>query len=91
MQTLTLKNTMKNLTLVAVGALMAAMIAVPLAGSAAADDDDLPYRAPASAVTYSLPGSDGHTANFVVVERGGDMILVLDPIVTAPFIAPDDD
>ena len=49
MATLTLKNTWKNLTLVADGALMATLIAVPLGGIASADvdpNDDLPYIAP---------------------------------------------
>ena len=49
MGTITLKNTWKNMTLVATGALMATLIAVPLGGIASADDDpndNLPYISP---------------------------------------------
>ena len=91
MATLTLKNTWKNLTLVAAGALMATMIAVPLAGSASADNDDLPYIAPVGPVTYSLRASDGLTSNFKLVETNGSLFLVLVEDTTLPFIAPDDD
>ena len=49
MGTITLKNTWKNLTLVATGALMATLIAVPLGGIGSADadpNDTLPYISP---------------------------------------------
>ena len=62
MGTITLKNTWKNLTLVATGALMATLIAVPLGGIASADDDPndtLPYISPVEAPTYAIRGSKG--------------------------------
>ena len=80
MGTLTLKNTWKNLTLVAAGALMATLIAVPLGGIASADvdpNDDTPYIAPIEAATYILEGSNGSKATFELVERDGEMMLVL--------------
>jgi len=77
MATLTLKNTWKNLTLVAAGALMATLIAVPLGGIASADDDDLPYIAPAEAPTYTIESSNRLKSTFELVERDGEMMLVL--------------
>ena len=62
MGTITLKNTWKNLTLVATGALMETLIAVPLGGIASADDDPndtLPYISPVEAPTYAIRGSKG--------------------------------
>ena len=92
MTTLTLKNTWKNLTLVAAGALMATMIAVPLAGSASADadDDDFSFHPAPAKVTYSIKSSTGVSTKFELVETDGQMVLVLmeDPALT--FIAPDD-
>ena len=67
MATLTLKNTWKNLTLVAAGALMETLIAVPLGGIASADvdpNDDLPYIAPIEAPTYTIEASDGFRSTF---------------------------
>ncbi len=93
MGTLTLKNTWKNLTLVAAGALMATLIAVPLGGIASADvdpNDDLPYIAPIEAPTYSLNGSNGIKSTFELVERDGEMMLVLFTDETV-FEAPEDD
>ena len=91
MRTLTLKNTTKNLMLMAAGALVAAIIAVPLAGSAAADDDEVPFFASPSSVTYTLPGSDGLTSTFALLERDGEILLVLQPGENASFVAPDND
>ena len=62
MGTITLKNSWKNLTLVATGALMATLITVPLGGIASADDDPndtLPYISPVEAPTYAIRGSKG--------------------------------
>ena len=78
MQALNLKRTAKNLTLIAVGAIMATMIAVPLTGNASADDEK-PYLAPAEAVTYTITGSDGQSASFALLEIEGEMALVLQP------------
>ena len=92
MQTLTLKNTWKNLTLIAAGALMATMIAVPLAGVASASDtDEHPFIAPPATVTYSIEASNGTTTNFELVERDGKMILVLYEDTTVPFYDPDEE
>ena len=79
MGTLTLKNTWKNLTLVAAGALMATMIAVPLAGVASADDanGDEPYIGPAGPTTYTIKTTKGLTSTFELVERDGQKMLVL--------------
>jgi hypothetical protein len=93
MGTITLKNTWKNLTLVATGALMATLIAVPLGGIASADDDPndtLPYLAPVEAPTFTIRGSDGLRSTFDLVERDGDMMLVLYED-TSVFGAPEDD
>ena len=92
MRTLTLKNTWKNLTLIAVGALMATMIAVPLAGSASADEDDEPSFHPAPAkVTYSIKASNGVPTTFELVDRDGTMVLAL-YVADAPTpVANDDD
>ena len=93
MGTLTLKNTWKNLTLVATGALMAALIAVPIGGIASADvdpNDDLPYIAPLTVATFSIEGSNGMKSTFELVERDGEMMLVLFEY-TAVFVAPEDD
>ena len=93
MGTLTIKNTWKNLTLVAAGALMATLIAVPLGGIASADvdpNDDLPYIAPIEVPSYILEGSNGLKATFELVERDGEMMLVLFTKETV-FVAPEDD
>jgi len=87
-QNLTLKNTWKNLTLVAAGALMATMIAVPLAGNASADDH--PFLSPDVVPTYSIKASNGLTSVFELVERDGKMMLVLFEDDSLPFIAPED-
>ena len=92
MQTLTLKNTWKNLALVAAGALMATMIAVPLAGNASADDHDT-YVAPVEAPTYTIKASNGTTSTFELVERDGKMILVLfegEKFLTPEYVPTDD-
>ena len=92
MRTLTLKNTWKNLTLVAVGALMATMIAVPLSGTASADSDDEPSFHPAAAkVTYSIEGSNGIPATFELVERGGQSVLALVVNDTPAVVSVEDD
>ena len=70
MMTLTLKNTWKNLTLIGAGALMATMIAVPLAGSTI-------VKASAASVTYTVDSDNGATLTFELVEREGDLIPVL--------------
>ena len=93
MGTITLKNTWKNLTLVATGALMATLIAVLLGGIASADDDPndtLPYISPVEAPTYAIRGSNGLSSTFELVERGGKMMLVLYED-TSVFVAPEDD
>tara|TARA_B100000949_G_C14104759_1_gene375705 strand:- start:60 stop:344 length:285 start_codon:yes stop_codon:yes gene_type:complete len=93
MGTITLKNTWKNLTLVATGALMATLIAVPLGGIASADDDPndtLPYISPVEAPTYAIRGSNGLSSTNSKVERDGKMILVLYED-TSVFVAPEDD
>ncbi|MCH2517659.1 MAG: hypothetical protein MK210_05580 [Dehalococcoidia bacterium] len=93
MATLTLKNTWKNLTLVAAGALMATLIAVPLGGIASADvdpNDDLPYIAPIEAPTYTIEGSNGLKATFELIDRDGQLMLVLLTDETV-FVAPEDD
>ena len=94
MGTLTLKNTWKNLTLVAAGALMATMIAIPLSGIASADDtdDDLPYIAPIEAATYTIESSNGSSATFELVETNGEMMLVLVEEESRYLpLSPDDD
>mgnify|MGYP001372693655 CR=1 FL=1 len=93
MRTITLKNTWKNLTLVAAGALMATLIAVPLGGVANAafdPNDDLPYIAPVEAATFTIEGSNGLMSTFELIERDGEMMLVLFEDTTA-FVAPVDD
>ena len=93
MGTITLKNTWKNLTLVATGALMATLIAVPLGGIASADDDlndALPYISPVEAPTYAILGSNGLISTFKLVERDGKMLMVLYED-TSLFVAPEDD
>ena len=79
MRTLSLKNTWKNLTLVAAGALMATMIAVPLSGSASADsdDDDFVFQPASATITYSIKGSNGEPTVFELVERDGTTVLAL--------------
>ena len=92
MQTLTLKNAWKNLSLIAVGALMATMIAVPLAGSASADSDDDPSFHPAPAkVTYTIKASNGVPTTFELVERDGAMVLALYVDNTTAVVATDDE
>ena len=94
MRTLTLKNTWKNLTLVAAGALMATMVAVPLAGSASADiadDDDFSFHPAPSKVTYTIKASNGVPTTFELIERDGTMVLTLYVDDRADFVAPDDD
>ena len=89
MNALTLKNTWKNLTLIAAGAVMATMIAVPLAGIASADDE--PYIAPVETAVYTITASNGLTSSFQLVERDGDMFLVLVVPEEASFPFDDDD
>ena len=96
MRTITLKNTWKNLTLVAAGALMATLIAVPLGGVANAafdPNDDLPYIAPAVEAIYTIEGSNGSSATFELVERNGEMMLVQVevPSLYLPLGPEDDD
>ena len=93
MQTLTLKNTAKNLTLVVAGALMAAMIAVPLGSIASADDDDDPsFNQVVAPITYTIKASNGSPTTFELVERDGQTILVLvsEGPVYPPFNDDDD-
>ena len=93
MGTITLKNTWENLTLVATGAFIATLIAVPLGGIASADDDlndTLPYVSPVEAPTYAILGSNGLISTFELVERDGKMMLVLYED-TSVFVAPEDD
>ena len=88
-----LKNTWKNLTLVATGALMASLIAVSLGGIASADDDPndtRPYISPVEAPTYAIRDSNGLNSTFELVERDGKMMLVLYED-TSVFVAPEDD
>ena len=93
MQTLTLKNTAKNLTLLFAGALMATMIAVPLGGIASANDgeDDPVDNSIVVPVTYTIEASNGSASIFELVERDGQMMLVL--VNNGPTYAPfnDDD
>ena len=92
MRTLTLNNTWKNLTLVAVGALMATMIAVPLTGSVSADSDDDPSFHPTSAkVTYSITGSNGLSSTFELIERDGQTVLALVVNDTPASFNPEDE
>ncbi len=88
MATLTLKNTCKNLTLVAAGAL----IAVPLGGIASAADDDLPYIASIEVPTYTIKGSNRLNATFELVETDGEILpaLVEEESRYLP-LGPDDD
>ena len=87
MQTLTLKNTAKNLTLLVAGALMATMIAVPLGGIASADDDDDPViNRIVVPVTYNIEASNGSRSTFELVDRDGQMMLVL--VTEGPIYTP---
>ena len=94
MQTLTLKNTMKNITLLTAGALMATMIAVPLSGIASADDDgdNIVLSTPVSNI-YTIQNTRGVASRFELVERDGEMFLVLvvPEEVSTPFSDDDDD
>ena len=72
---------------------MATLIAVLLGGIASADvdpNDDLPYIAPIEAPTYTIEGSNGFRSTFELVERDGEMMLVLFTDET-DFVAPEDD
>ena len=62
-------------------------------GIASADvdpNDDLPCIAPIEAPTYTIEGSNGFRSTFELVERDGEMMLVLFTDET-PFEAPEDD
>ena len=97
MHTLTLKNTWKNLTLLAAGGLMATMIAVPLAGLASADvddDDDDGVRAvQTDNPTYRISSTNGVISSFELVERSGEtfLVLVVPEEVNLPEYDDDDD
>ena len=91
MRTLTVKNAWKNLSLIAAGALMATMIAVPLAGSASADEDDQPHHSAPAKITYSIKASNGVPTTFELVERDGTMVLALFVDDAPTFVAPDDE
>ena len=96
MHALTLKNTLKNLTLLAAGGLMATMIAVPLAGLASADDDDdddnIVFTTPVSNI-YTIKNTSGVASSFELVERDGEMFLVLavPEVANTPFNDDDGD
>ena len=70
MHALNLKHIAKNLTRIAAGALMATMIAVPLSGNANA-------KAFAASDTYTFESNNGLTSTFELVERDGEIRLVL--------------
>ena len=92
MRTLAIKNTWKNLTLVAVGALMATMIAIPLTGIASANsDDDFSFHPAPDKVTYTIKASNGVPTTFELIERNGRMVLTLYVEDKPAFIAPDDE
>ena len=92
MRTLTLKNTWKNLTLVAAGALMATMIVLPFAGSASADeDDDFSFHPAPAKVTYSIKGSNGAPTTFEVIEINGTMVLTLFVDDAPTLVSTDED
>ena len=95
MHTLTLKNTMKNLTLLAAGGLMATMIAIPLAGVASAnpdDDDDDGIRTVGTAnPIYRIESTNGVPSSFELVERDGETFLVLVEVEEALQPDYDDD
>lgn len=81
MQTLTLKNTWKNLTLIAAGALMATMIAVPLSGSASANDDDdddhIVITVEPTTPSFTLVDGDGNAVEFTLINNGVGQVLTL--------------
>lgn len=92
MRTLTLKNTAKNMTLLVAGALMATMIAVPLGGIASADDDgddDPVVNRIVAPVTYTIEANNGSPSTFELVERDGQMMLVL--VSQGPTYTPSND
>ncbi|MCH8351477.1 MAG: hypothetical protein J4O03_12420 [Chloroflexi bacterium] len=89
MRTLTLKNTAKNMTLLVAGALMATMIAVPLGGIASADDDDPVVNRIVAPVTYTIEANNGSPSTFELVERDGQMMLVL--VSQGPIYTPSND
>ncbi|MCI0799605.1 MAG: hypothetical protein J4O06_12585 [Chloroflexi bacterium] len=89
MRTLTLKNTAKNMTLLVAGALMATMIAVPLGGIASADDDDPVVNRIVVPVTYTIEANNGSPSTFELVERDGQMMLVL--VSQGPTYTPSND
>ena len=99
MHTLTLKNMAKNLTLVAAGALMATMIAIPLVGTVNADDD-----APTAiaGVNQTVDGGDvvalagsgtdpeGQSLTYTWIQTGGPSVTLSDPSAPNPtFVAPE--
>ena len=72
---------------------MATLIAVPLGGIASADDDPkdtLPYIAPVESPAFTIRASNGSRSIFELVERDGDMMLVLFEDNTV-FVTPEDD
>ena len=81
MQILTLKNMGKNLTLIAAGALMATIIAVPLSGSVSAShdaaDDGATVTVQPTPPTFTLVDGDGNAVNFTLTANGVGQVLTL--------------
>ena len=97
MQVLNLKNTGKSLTLLAAGALMATLIAVPLAGNASANDDGLDdgevvITVESTTPTFTLVDRDGNAVDFTLINNGvGQVLTLVEDVneISNPF--PDDE
>ncbi len=73
MKTLKMNNLMRNLTLLAAGAIMATLVVLPITTSASHDELDRPARA--SAPTFTLGANNGISSVFELVEINGNMVL----------------
>ncbi len=78
MNTLKLKNLMRNLALTGAGAIMATLILLPMITSADdGDDQDDSLTASQRGLTYAIRASDRSLSVFTLVEINGASVLTL--------------
>ena len=91
MQNLKLNSLMRNLSLIAAGALLATLVVLPITTWADDEDDEDSSPRAAPARTYILKARNGANSVFTLVENDGSMVLTLVEKKRRIFKESDDD